>query len=561
MKFSAFSTLFTKKTPVADESFGQATYVVGSSRLSTTMLAKLTEYDVTTELKAEHTRLVRPLMDDLQSCAQQLKDTSGDTRKRTAQFKTDWERQTAAMMRLPGKTAKLFKKHKQSEQSLYVDSMTMMKNKPFLSEFVDAVVGERLTLMMASANLDNFKSINDKWSCEHGDKAIIQSGSLMLEMVEAWNGRMDGGAHCTPFRFGGDKFAFGFVLPVSAVVAPADKVVKCKILMQQIRKAVTDLLAKDFPFTKGMGLKGRDLKPIKANGPGISIGLSAPLSTCTTDVQLNGAFATADELLKEYKLKWKDSLDEWGSSGGVVWQAEIRPEGAFIAVLKDSGATDQAKAAAASSLWDLAMESAEHRTALADAGAIPVLVDLLKIGSAGGKEMAAGVLASLAVNAENMVTAIPQAGAIPALVDLLKSGSAEGKLQAAGALWNLANNDANCTAIPSAGAIPALVSLLRSGDLEGKENAAGTLHNLSANAENQVAIGAAGGIEALLGLLRQGTPDGKEGVASALLNLCFEQQNKTILKGAGGVAALEAYTRTGTSAGKQKAQLALNMLK
>ena len=65
----------------------------------------------------------------------------------------------------------------------------------------------------ASADLDNFKLINDGWSHAHGDFAIIQTGLAIGEAVEEWNRRHEGVAHCNAFRFGGDEVR---VAPYSA---------------------------------------------------------------------------------------------------------------------------------------------------------------------------------------------------------------------------------------------------------------------------------------------------------------------------------------------------------
>ncbi|KAJ1428264.1 hypothetical protein B484DRAFT_396896 [Ochromonadaceae sp. CCMP2298] len=83
------------------------------------------------------------------------------------------------------------------------------------------------------------------------------------------------------------------------------------------------------------------------------------------------------------------------------------------------------------------------------------------------------------------VVTIAAAGAIPLLIALLRDGTAKGKENAASALWNLAANNAdNDATIIAAGAISLLIALLREGTVEGKTNAAGALWNLAANADN-----------------------------------------------------------------------------
>ncbi|KAJ1380989.1 armadillo-type protein, partial [Ochromonadaceae sp. CCMP2298] len=79
-------------------------------------------------------------------------------------------------------------------------------------------------------------------------------------------------------------------------------------------------------------------------------------------------------------------------------------------------------------------------------------------------------------------------GAIPLLIRLLRDGTAKGKCKAAGALWNLAVNADNKVTIAAAGAIPLLIRLLRDGTVKGKTNAASALCNLAYNADNRVTI-------------------------------------------------------------------------
>ncbi|KAG1664972.1 hypothetical protein FOA52_001984 [Chlamydomonas sp. UWO 241] len=123
--------------------------------------------------------------------------------------------------------------------------------------------------------------------------------------------------------------------------------------------------------------------------------------------------------------------------------------------------------------------------------------------SAAVQQKAAHALSNLAAKDDNKVT-IAAAGAIPPLVQLLRLGSAaEVQQHAAGALINLALNADNKVTIAAAGAIPLLVQLLRlalptwlcrpgSADLP-KRFAARALQALGyRNAENRAAITAAG---------------------------------------------------------------------
>ena len=68
--------------------------------------------------------------------------------------------------------------------------------------------------------------------------------------------------------------------------------------------------------------------------------------------------------------------------------------------------------------------------------------------------------------------AIAAAGAIAPLIELVRSGNAAAKEAAAAALSLLAIEDANRVAIAEAGAIAPLVELVRRGSEDAKENAA-----------------------------------------------------------------------------------------
>jgi vacuolar protein 8 len=131
--------------------------------------------------------------------------------------------------------------------------------------------------------------------------------------------------------------------------------------------------------------------------------------------------------------------------------------------------------------------------------------------------MAARALCILAYDNAANQAAIAEAGGIPLLVELLRDGSADAKLWAAAALGNLVQNNTIRVMVAAAGGIPPLVDLLRdtkSGG--GKLVIARVLRNLahinhanlvaiaSDNHANAVAIAVAAGLEALVALARRG---------------------------------------------------------
>lgn len=206
-----------------------------------------------------------------------------------------------------------------------------------------------------------------------------------------------------------------------------------------------------------------------------------------------------------------------------------------------------------------------------DRAAINALLEKLADGNPDQQRGAAGELRLLAKrNADNRVC-IAEAGAIPLLVDLLSSPDSRTQEHAVTALLNLSINESNKGTIVNAGAIPDIVYVLKNGSMEARENAAATLFSLSVIDENKVAIGAAGAIPALIKLLCEGTPRGKKDAATAIFNLSIYQGNKAraikagivgplmrLLKDAGGGMVDEALAILAILASHQEGKMAIS---
>ncbi|KAI3930115.1 hypothetical protein MKX01_036636 [Papaver californicum] len=173
-----------------------------------------------------------------------------------------------------------------------------------------------------------------------------------------------------------------------------------------------------------------------------------------------------------------------------------------------------------------------------DQAGIEALLQKLSNGNPEEQRAAAGEFRLLAKrNADNRVC-IADAGVIPLLVQLLSSPDNRTQEHAVTALLNLSINETNKGNIVNAGAIPDIVEVLKSGSMEARENAAATLFSLSVVDEYKVAIGAAGAIPALIDLLCQGSPRGKKDAATAIFNLSIYQGNKVRAVRAGIVVPL-----------------------
>ncbi|KAK9029150.1 hypothetical protein V6N11_026273 [Hibiscus sabdariffa] len=162
----------------------------------------------------------------------------------------------------------------------------------------------------------------------------------------------------------------------------------------------------------------------------------------------------------------------------------------------------------------------------AERAMIEILLRKLTSSNPEDQRMAAGEIRLLAKrNADNRV-AIAEAGAIPILVSLLSTPDSRTQEHAVTALLNLSICEVNKGSIVSSGAVPGIVQVLKKGSMEARENAAATLFSLSVVDENKVAIGASGAIPPLVTLLSEGTRRGKKDAATALFNLCIYQGNK-----------------------------------
>lgn len=84
---------------------------------------------------------------------------------------------------------------------MYTDSMVRVANKTAYTEVVDKIYKrmrekERLNFMVAVADINDLKKVNDTYGHEYGDK-LIQNGAFILKKV--WGKR-------SVFRIGGDEF-------------------------------------------------------------------------------------------------------------------------------------------------------------------------------------------------------------------------------------------------------------------------------------------------------------------------------------------------------------------
>ncbi|XP_054810526.1 U-box domain-containing protein 11-like [Prosopis cineraria] len=178
------------------------------------------------------------------------------------------------------------------------------------------------------------------------------------------------------------------------------------------------------------------------------------------------------------------------------------------------------------------------RDVTGDMAAIGALVQKLSCQNIEECRAAVAEIRSLSKRSTDNRILIAEAGAIPVLVNLLTSEDVLTQENAVTSILNLSIYENNKGLIMLAGAIPSIVQILRAGSMEARENAAATLFSLSLADENKIIIGASGAILALVELLQNGSPRGKKDAATALFNLCIYQGNKGRAIRAGIITAL-----------------------
>ncbi|KAJ6919667.1 hypothetical protein NC651_013574 [Populus alba x Populus x berolinensis] len=154
----------------------------------------------------------------------------------------------------------------------------------------------------------------------------------------------------------------------------------------------------------------------------------------------------------------EDNKVRIGRSGAIVPLVDLLGNG-----------TPRGKKDAATALFNLSIFH-ENKDRIVQAGAVKHLVELMDP-AAGMVDKAVAVLANLATIPDGR-NAIGQEGGIPVLVEVVELGSARGKENAAAALLQLCTNSNRfCHMVLQEGAVPPLVALSQSGTPRAKEKA------------------------------------------------------------------------------------------
>ncbi|KAK4254958.1 hypothetical protein QN277_008026 [Acacia crassicarpa] len=331
--------------------------------------------------------------------------------------------------------------------------------------------------------------------------------------------------------------------------------------------------------------------------------LEAGHSTCPkTQQTLTSTVLTPNYVLRSLIAQWceangmeppkRPSSSRPSKSASSCSPAERSKIENLLCKLTSGNPEDQRSAAGEIRL--LAKRNADNRVAIAEAGAIPLLVDLLSIPDSRTQEHAVTALLNLSI-CENNKGSIISSGAVPGIVHVLRKGSMEARENAAATLFSLSVVDENKVTIGSSGAIPPLVTLLSEGTQRGKKDAATALFNLciyqgnkgkavragvvptlmrlltepgggmvdealailailASHPEGKIAIGAAEAVPVLVGVIGNGSPRNKENAAAVLVHLCSgDQQYLVQAQDLGVMAPLTDLAQNGTDRGKRKA--------
>ena len=157
---------------------------------------------------------------------------------------------------------------------------------------------------------------------------------------------------------------------------------------------------------------------------------------------------------------------------------------------------------------------------------INTLVRHLSFGSVQEQKTAVTEIRQLSKSSSDHRVEIAEAGAIPQLVNLLTSKDVITQENAISCILNLSLHEQNKRLIMLSGAVSYISQVLKVGSMEGRECAAATIYSLSLADENKAVIGASDVIPDLIEILDIGSPRGQKDAAGALLNLCMYQGNK-----------------------------------
>ncbi|XP_042378115.1 U-box domain-containing protein 12-like isoform X2 [Zingiber officinale] len=299
--------------------------------------------------------------------------------------------------------------------------------------------------------------------------------------------------------------------------------------------------------------------------------------TCPkTQQPLSHTILTPNFILKSLIVQWCDAngieLNKKHSNMKPENNSDCNQAGIKALMSKLANGSQEEQRAAAGELRLLAKRNADNRICIAEAGAIPLLIQLLSSPDPRTQEHAVTALLNLSINDDNKHIIVKEK-AIPKIVEVLQSETMEARENAAATLFSLSVVDSNKILIGEAGAIPLLISLLCEGSPRVKagivdhlitmlvdptlgmiDETLAILAILSNNQDGKTAIASSHPIPLLVKLMKSGSSRVRESAAALMYSLCSGvEQNLKVAKEVGAEEALKELLETGTERAKRKA--------
>ncbi|KAL9232841.1 hypothetical protein vseg_007905 [Gypsophila vaccaria] len=195
---------------------------------------------------------------------------------------------------------------------------------------------------------------------------------------------------------------------------------------------------------------------------------------------------------------------------------------------------------AADAITNLAHENSSIKTCVRAEGGIPPLVELLEFRDAKVQKAVAGALRTLAFKNDENKKQIVECSALPALILMLRSDDAAIHYEAVGVLGNLVHSSPNIKKeVLLAGALQPVIRLLSSCCTESQREAALLLGQFAAtDSDCKVHIVQRGAVPPLIEMLRSPDVQLREMAAFALGRLAQESHNQAGIAHSGGLVAL-----------------------
>ncbi|XP_010924704.1 U-box domain-containing protein 17 [Elaeis guineensis] len=241
-------------------------------------------------------------------------------------------------------------------------------------------------------------------------------------------------------------------------------------------------------------------------------------------------------------------------------------EGAIVPLVSMIRSSNHETAEAAMlALLNLAVKDERNKIKIVDAGALQPLIGFLRSTDSILHEHATAALLTLTA-ASITKPIIGAAGAIPLLVEILRDGSPQAKVDAVVALFNLSTIPKNINTILSAKPIPPLIGLLKCCKKSSKiaEKCIALLESLLGHEEGRTALTSEeGGVLTVVEVLEEGSPLSREHAVGALLTMCESDRSRyrEVILNEGAIPGLLELTVQGTTRSQSKARSLLQMLR